>query len=1132
MGNIIKKVIMASAGTGKTYRLSLEFIALLLKYKDYPEFNFDQIVVMTFTRKATAEIREKIIDFLQELASQGEESTQIITNLEKVSGYQWVESDLDYIKKRLLPEILQRKDLLQVSTIDSFITNIFKSMIAPFLRIKEFSIDNRSNEELMPQLLEFLFSDSAFPHFEPLLKRLNIRTIESSEGFINSLLDNRWILEQHEYGLMSGELSRILTVGVAKFAEYQAEVWYEFKSSYLSLVEEYNSEVFEVSNKLWNQVISVDYQRISHFDSSADVKIEDFFSKLLSQPDYVCKHFKVFIKRPFPFSKTTTKNLKGKIQSLESRFATLMTKLADYYLISEILPKQSEIISAWKLLCNQYDKLKFSLGKFTYNDITFYTNKYLYKESLSLIDRERGVVSNIFYEQLVSRFRFILIDEFQDTSFNQYSILLPIIKELLSGEGSKDYSGVIVVGDPKQSIYGWRGGERGILNHLPSILNVEAEELDQCFRSTKPVIDIINRVFTDEDFQTQCDNEIDGWKYAAVKAKNWDQKLEQYREDRDQGGDLFYWENNSADIEVENEEDEEGNDANLNSYQKFALQIKALLDEKKITHHDTAILVRTGKQADAIAAELDNLRVPNNIDSSSKLLEHKGVLLLLAVLKYKLLQDKYSLIHFLRSDVVLLTPDKLTSILEIYHHNRDATADQMLAHLKELPECRKFISLCEQKYISIAHFIREFIANYDFSIICKNEIDWKNIYTFLELIISFEMAKLPSESFDLYGFLQYCQNEQHEQSEVLQEGLQLTDSITILTIHKSKGLGFKNVFLYWNLTNYGNQNRNQKYNFIYSLNKDNYNQLTDFVIYSKNEEKDALELSSSSSLVNNETKRNLIEAIDVFYVALTRAGQKLGLFVNYKSKLGFDEYLETLKGEPALISLLIKAYKEFFIQNRGVNLSTDSLPFFHYNTPDLTTPKSAETTSADGEDREECKFYLNQFLNPYTQPEFEVNLPLQNMKQIYLEDRHQLYGNVAHEYLTYIKYGEEVEHKFARNMVLKQYGSLLPQQELKMIMEACITFIADNPEIFATKWDKIFNEKTVFSDSKEYRIDRIMVSSADKEVMIIDYKTGGIEDEEQITDYLEILKELPFVKQHNYRVKGEYVTVYLGSLRE
>ncbi|MFA7057326.1 MAG: 3'-5' exonuclease, partial [Candidatus Cloacimonadales bacterium] len=742
---------------------------------------------------------------------------------------------------------------------------------------------------------------------------------------------------------------------------------------------------------------------------------------------------------------------------------------------------------------------------------------------------ERGMVSNIFYEQLVSRFRFLLIDEFQDTSLNQFSILYPIIQELISGRASKDYAGVIVVGDPKQSIYGWRDGERGILMMMPSILNVEAEDLSQCFRSTKPVIDIINRVFTDADFQKQCYEDVDNWDYSEVKAKNWDPDLQQYREDKEQGGELFYWENNSQAPAASDEEEEE-DEANLTSYQKFALQIKSLLTENKITCHDTAILVRTGKQADAIAAELNNIHVPNNIESSGKLLEHKAVVFLLAVLKYKLLQDRYSLLHFLRSDVVLLSPEALTSILEIFHnHNAKSPANEELELLKQLPECHKLISLCEANYTSFAQFIQQIIANYDFSLICKNEIDWKNIYTFLELIISFEMAKLPSESFDLYGFLQYCQNQQEKESEILQEGLQLADSITILTIHKSKGLGFKNVFLYWNLSNRGNNERGQAYKFIYSFNEKSYHQLTDFVIYSKSDEKLAIELSGITPLIADDSQRELIEAIDVFYVALTRAGQKLGLFLNYKSKKDFSTFMDDLKGEGKMISKLILAYKAFFMENDGECQITDSLAYYSYNAPNLTNQSDQKSPAANEINSEKPKFYLKDFLNKYQTQEFAENRLLENMKQIYLQDRHQLYGNVAHEYLTYIKYGDEVEHKLARNMVLKQYGSLLPKQDLEAVINSCQSFVATHEAIFSRKWDKVFNEKTVFHHSQEYRIDRIMVCTATKEVVIIDYKTGGIEDKEQVARYIEIIKLLPYVTQHNYNVKGEYVSVYIES---
>ena len=227
------------------------------------------------------------------------------------------------------------------------------------------------------------------------------------------------------------------------------------------------------------------------------------------------------------------------------------------------------------------------------------------------------------------------------------------------------------------------------------------------------------------------------------------------------------------------------------------------------------------------------------------------------------------------------------------------------------------------------------------------------------------MAKLPSESFDLYGFLQYCQNQQEKESEILQEGLQLNDSITILTIHKSKGLGFKNVFLYWNLSNRGNNERGQAYKFIYSFNEKSYHQLTDFVVYSKSDEKLAIELSGITPLIADDTQRGLIEAIDVFYVALTRAGQKLGLFLNYKSKKDFSTFMDDLKGEGKMISKLILAYKAFFMENDGECQITDSLAYYSYNAPNLTNQSDQKSPAANEINSEKPKFYLKDFLNKY-----------------------------------------------------------------------------------------------------------------------------------------------------------------------
>jgi ATP-dependent exoDNAse (exonuclease V) beta subunit len=1139
MEHIVKKVIMASAGTGKTYRLSLEFISLLLKYKDFEEFDFSQILVMTFTRKATAEIREKILDFLQEIADQGKDAPTIISNLEKISGYKWQSNDREYIKDKLLKEILQRKDLLQVSTIDSFTSNIFKSMIAPYLRIKDFSIDNNSNEEIMPQLLEFIFSENVFPIFQPLLKRINTRTVEGVQGFIKSLLNNRWILDYYENGSMTGYFTQASQLAAEMIEEIKDNTWNTFKNAYLDLVSTYNTLVYEPQEKAWHKHILSDYKKMIHIDLDRQIDVKSVFDYLFEQPHEIIKNINTFFTKPLPFSKTGKKVYKDISLQLEEGFIKTISALADYYIVAEILPKQQEVLIGWKSLCQHYDKLKFSLGKFTYNDITFYSYKYLYEKSLSLIDRDRGIVTNLFYEQLVSRIRFLLIDEFQDTSFNQFSILMPIINELKSGYSIKDYSGVIIVGDPKQSIYGWRGGERGIMEIMPKNLEVEAEDLNQCYRSSRPVIDMVNRIFTDNDFQEDCGKRNNEWIYHPVTAKNWDSANNCYNEAKEEGGQLYYWEYNSdlLDNKVDDEDnaevDNKDEDESPNSYAEFAKQIKSLHQQARISWGETAILVRTHKHADQIANELNKLNIPNNIESSGKLIEHKAVELLLAVLKLRLLRDRFSLLQVLRSDLIMLDSKKLKDILILFHKQAyDINKAEEFDQLMDIPEVRKLLTITNKEYDSQAEFIRDFIANYDFSRICLNEIDWKNLYNFLDLVISFELAKLNTSVFDLFAFVEYCQKQSKNDSDILQQGLQLEDSIAILTVHKSKGLGYKNVFLYWRLSNLSAPNRGNEFKITYSFDRSNYLDLTDFIIYSSSIDEKVLSKSNSQELMQDYQERNIIEAIDVFYVALTRAEHKLGLFFAYKSKKDFTDYIASLNDQAGVIGLLVKAFKNFFIENNRENLSSDNLTYYFYNKAGVDENRKEEVTQNKAQNRN----YLKDYLTDYSQANLQENRPIDNLKKVYLEDRHQLYGNVAHEFLTYIKYGKNARDndqwqsqiKTARNMVYRRYGSLLAQDKLEMIITSSYDFVEQNANIFSAKWDKVFTEKTVFHNSQEYRIDRMMVDSKNKEIMIIDYKTGGIDDKEQVQHYIDIIKDLPFVKENNYHVTGIFLTIDLS----
>lgn len=1134
MEHLVKKVIMASAGTGKTYRLSLEFIALLLKYKDYEEFDFSQIVVMTFTRKATAEIREKILDFLNEIANSGPESSVIIANLEKISGYKWQSSDKEYIKNKLLKDILQRKDLLQVSTIDSFTTNIFKSMIAPYLRIKEFSIDNNANDDIMPQLLNHIFSEQFFPLFQPLLTRIKIRTVEGAQGFIESLINFRWILDYYENGMMEGTFCQASKLSYTLLEEIKEKNWQSFKDEYLGLIEDYNNLVYAPQDKPWHKLIINDYKKLFAVSQEEEnISITQIFTSLLSDSQNFAKHLDLFIQKPLPFVKKGKKNFVEITKELETSFQKLIPSFADYYLIAEIIPKQQEILAGWRNLCEEYDRLKFGLGKFTYNDITFYTYKYLYDESLSLIDREEGIVTNLFYEQLVSRIRFLLIDEFQDTSFNQFSILIPIINELLSGYSVKDYSGVIIVGDPKQSIYGWRGGERGIMEIMPKKLKIKAEDLSQCFRSTRPVIDIINHIFTDGEFQKSCSDSNIKWIYTPVQAKNWDQATQSYNELKEDGGELFYWEYNQITAKMDNEDygnedslDSEDNKNLAISYEKFANQILELHKTGQITWGETAILVRKHKHANNIAKELNKLNIPNNIESSGKLLEHKAVELLLAIMKFKLLKDRYSFLRILRSDLILLEPSVLKEILKFYNNSgNELTREEEFSYLRKFPQVAQIIDIISNDYLSYSHFLRVIISSYDFSKVCQNEIDWKNIYAFLELLIKFELAKINSNTFDLYSFIEYCQQQLQRDSEILQEGLQLENSISILTVHKSKGLGYKNVFIYWELSNRTAPNKGEEFKMAYSFNKDTYLTLKDFIVYSSSKDEKALKYSNSSELMEDFSERDIIEAIDVFYVALTRAEERLGLFFSYSSKSDSLDFMDSLKNEAGVIGKLITAYKNYFRIMEGDIISKDNLISYSYKIPSKKLLKDAKKIQVLPNQPN----YLKSFLTDYSLPAFEENRPIENLKKVYLDDRHQLYGNVAHEFLAYIKYfpGEDIQFKIAKNMVYRKYGSLLAKNDLDKIFQNCLNFLEANREIFSPQWDKVFNEKTVFHNSKEYRIDRMMINSSTKEILIIDYKTGNIDDADQVNHYIEIIKDLPYVKMNDYKVTGKFLALFL-----
>ena len=85
-------------------------------------------------------------------------------------------------------------------------------------------------------------------------------------------------------------------------------------------------------------------------------------------------------------------------------------------------------------------------------------------------------------------------------------------------------------------------------------------------------------------------------------------------------------------------------------------------------------------------------------------------------------------------------------------------------------------------------------------------------------------------------------------------------------------------------------------------------------------------------------------------------------------------------------------------------------------------------------------------------------------------------------------------------------------------------FIKQNPHYFDKKWDKVFNEFTIFDHEKRmYRIDRLMINTNEKKMLIIDYKTGQVDDDQQTENYINIIKNMPVFTKDKYEITAGYV---------
>ena len=714
----------------------------------------------------------------------------------------------------------------------------------------------------------------------------------------------------------------------------------------------------------------------------------------------------------------------------------------------------------------------------------------------------------------------MLIDEYQDTSITQHKILLPIMLELISGKGVKDYGGVVVVGDEKQSIYGWRAGERDLLLRIGKIMRTEDySSLKFSHRSTKPIVDFINSVFGELSLRISAlpDEMKFSWGYDSIEPFS----------DSLQGYIRIVFDNYGL------KEASNLSSGKEDIYKRFVeTTLLPLYREGGIDLSKTAILARYNADLQGIARELDEYGIEYYQESSLAITYLPVIKPIMYLLKYIVYRRPLKLLEFLRSDFCLLDADAMKKVIFVLNDSHTSkelilpTLQKEFASNSAISKTTQIVEKAES--LNLVGLLNLIIEEFNVVTLSPQEHNLKNLHYFLELATLFSNQKETELTVDFKGFLSYL--EANETNDILkQQSVENKGSLQLMTIHKSKGLGFETVITFLDTSRTARSDAREL--SIKTKYESNLAHLSDYDVgYNYT----PLLKTAKPGLFTINQNKITIEEINNLYVALTRAEKNIMLYLAYKKRDSLERLIEDY--ESKIQSEGIKIGKEFLaILHRY--LSQNSTLFTNDDTGSIFEAgmmRMQQSTSSDLPEPLEVPYQDFLSYNKHLGLTERAGLKSRvNLKTVYLQNLQPLLGELVHYYLSLIIYASEDELRRARARTINRYGANIDESILTSVLKKVDSFIKNNSYLFAGGWTKVFTEKIVYSSTEqEYRIDRLMIDEQKKRILIVDYKTGSIAEKDQIANYQEAIAELRLIDHKDYNVQTKYLAIDLDFSKQ
>jgi ATP-dependent helicase/nuclease subunit A len=1038
-------VYKASAGSGKTFTLVREYIKLLIKKPS----DFKHILAITFTNKATEEMKSRILKQLQVLA-QGED-LDYAQSLVSQLGHPFDLERIELNAKEAYALILHNYSRFEVSTIDSFFSRILKSFAKELDLPLSYEVEMNTDHALREAKDLVFRSLDENPNLKKWLALYSIDQMEDEKSWnIDSNLERigkNLFKEAFQAGLASTQWDLNAFEGLIKTIKKECAAFEELvKQKGRAVV-----KLIENSGLTFDDFHYGKSGAVNGFYKAADFDIE-FHTKT---------RFVQTLNGDMQWAKKKGPNI-DQVESLGA---------------SHLLECGHELVDIMETGLVSYNTNKAILKNiYAYGVLEALNEKlveYRSENNIMLISDTNALLKDILaeaetpflFEKIGSYFKHIMIDEFQDTSNFQWKNLEPLVVNALS-EGHE----VLIVGDVKQSIYRFRGGNmRLLLSEIKKDLRgyyieKEVEEktekvLKENWRSLSNIVNFNNALYDQLKDQVKQNEHLSEAELFDLAYQDHEQNIE--------GGDGGY-----VEVKFYQEDFKEQSLLNLMSY------IKRNNEMLGYAYADMLVLVNRNSEIIPIAEKLLANQIPFINAESLKLTESTMVQFIIALLKY--LNNEH--------DEVLVA-----ELLTLYNrlHQTDLTV-----HLKRKRGEPLAVSsgMFPEAFVSKKHLLKK-MELFEMLTALLNIFNLKSqADAFLQQFLDVALEQSNKGNHTISSFLEWWDFEAEKQTVATSEGI---DAVRIMSIHKAKGLEAPIVFIpfaSWSI-----------------LPNAKMHQFWTDKIPAGYEALSFIPLDYNQKLVNSqfkepflkETEESALDVLNKTYVATTRPREKLYIHAPKSKKPNYSRIEDLL-----------------WYAMQGMDLANEEAGdevSFSVGNPEWSKKEGPKTAAVE-------------IISVYPETQYSQKLTIRNESDRFFmlqegEAANNIkFGNQVHDLLSNIQVHEDLPGAIKamrhKGELTVEFAAEVEQRVITLLSNATVSPWFDGGF-------EVYNEHEIWFDGKRHQPDRVLIK--ENEAIIIDYKKEIPSESHfnQVRRYMNI-----FSKMGYDQVKGFLVYVETLDVKE